>query len=179
MTAGEQTDHAQHDRPRAGPAPDVGETLRLLGEDGRATLRSARGTLHALRILIAADFALARGALARALVCACVAVAFGGSAWLLLMAALIAALKAFGLSWLLSMLVAALLSLAVTAIASVGALRYFKHTGMQATRRQFARLGLGALDDLMRDVDEQAHSPTPTAGAEPPASAGSPAEPRP
>ena len=83
MTAGERTDHAQADRPRAGTAPDVGETLRLLGEDSRAGLRSARSTLHALRILIAADFALARGALARALVCACVAVAFGGSAWLL------------------------------------------------------------------------------------------------
>lgn len=173
MTAGERTDHAQDDRPRAGAAPDVGETLRLLGEDGRAGLRSARSTLHALRILIAADFALARGALARALVCACVAVAFGGSAWLLLMAALIAALKALGLSWLLSMLVAALLSLAVTALASLGALRYFKHTGMQATRRQFARMGLGALDDLMRGVDEEDRDAAATA------STASPEEPRP
>lgn len=173
MTAGERTDHAQGDRPRAGAAPDVGETLRLLGEDSRAGLRSARSTLHALRILIAADFALARGALARALVCACVAVAFGGSAWLLLMAALIAALKALGLSWLLSMLVAALLSLAVTALASLGALRYFKHTGMQATRRQFARMGLGALDDLMRGVDDE------DGDAAAPASTASPEEPRP
>ncbi len=155
MTGGERTDDAQESRARAGAAaPDVGEALRLLGEDGRAGLRAARDTLQALRILVTADFALARGALARALVCACVAVAFGGSAWLLLMAALIAALQAAGLSWLMALLLAALLSIVVTALAALAAARYFDHTGMQASRRQFARLGLGALDDLMRGIDE-------------------------
>lgn len=154
MTGGERTDDAPADRAQAGAStPDVGEALRLLGEDGRAGLRAARDTLQALRILVAADVALARGALVRALVCTCVAVAFGGSAWLLLMAALIAALQAAGLSWLAALLIAALLSIAITVTAGFAAARYFRHTGMQASRRQFARLGLGALDDLLRGID--------------------------
>jgi hypothetical protein len=164
MTDGERTGDAQADRARDGAAaPGVGEALRLLGEDGRAGLRAARDTLQALRILVTADFALARGALARALVCAGVAVAFGGSAWLLLMATLIAALQATGLSWLVSLLLAALLSIATTAIAALAAVRYFGHTGMHASRRQLARLGLSALDDLMRgfDEDDERKSATP------------------
>lgn len=155
MTGGERTDDARTDRARTGAsAPDVGEALRLLGEDGRAGLRAARDTMQALRILVTADFALARGALVRALACVGLAIAFGGSAWLLLMASMIAALQATGLSWLVSLLLAALLSIAVTALAAFAAVRYFEHTGMHASRRQFARLGLGALDDLMRGFDE-------------------------
>lgn len=135
--------------------PDIGEALRLLGEDGRAGLRSARDALQALRVLVAADFALARGALVRALACVALAVAFGGSAWLLLMAAMIAAMQAAGLSWLASLLAAALLSIAVTVAAGIAAARYFSHSGMQATRRLCARLGLGALDELMRGLDDE------------------------
>ncbi|MDQ3160009.1 MAG: hypothetical protein M3Q51_03185, partial [Pseudomonadota bacterium] len=57
-----------------------------------------------------------------------------------------------GWPWSLSMLLAAGLSLIVTAIAGWGASRYFEHTRMQATRRQFARLGMGELADFMPDA---------------------------
>ncbi|MFN7137287.1 MAG: hypothetical protein ACK4MU_07190 [Thermomonas sp.] len=132
--------------------------LRALGAEGRAGLRASRDALKALRLLVAADIALARAALLRALVGVALAVIFGGSAWLLLMAALIAALQALGLSWLAALLVTALLSLVVTAASALAAMRYFEHSSMRATRRQLARLGLGALDELeallRRDAQE-------------------------
>jgi len=84
---------------------------------------------------------------------AAVAIAFGASAWLLLMAALIAVLQSAGLSWLWASLLTALLSVAITLFAGWRAMRYFEHTRMQATRRQFARLGLGELADFMPDAD--------------------------
>lgn len=149
--------HADGDAPEpqaaCGDSPGLGEALHRLGEDGRAGLRAMRDALQGLRILVAADVALARGALVRALVCAGLAVALGCSAWLLLMAAAIAALQAAGLSWLAALLAAALLSVAATVATALAAARYFEHTGMQATRRQVARLGLGALDELMRGID--------------------------
>jgi hypothetical protein len=37
-------------------------------------------------------------------------------------------------------------------------MRYFEHTRLQATRRQFARLGLGELADFMPDADSPASS---------------------
>ena len=96
------------------------------------------------------------------------AVTFGGSAWLLLMAALIAALQALGLSWLGALLLAALLSLAVTTAAAWGAVRYFGHTGMQASRRELSRLGLDALEDLLGGLDDDAsRAPSPAAPAAP------------
>lgn len=154
-------------------APDLGETLRLLGEDGRAGLRSAGEALKALRILVAADFSLARSAFGRALALTGVAIAFGCSSWLLLMAAMIAALQAAGLSWVVALLIAAVLSIAVTAGAAIAAMRYFEHTRMQATRRQFARLGFGELADLMPDPDSEA-SAAEAAGAVAAATDGKP-----
>ena len=114
-----------------------------LRADGGAGLRGSLDTLVALRRLAAADVALARAALGRALALAAVAVAFGASGSLLLLAALVAALRLSGLSWLAALLVAAALSLAVTALAAWGTLRYLRHTRLSATRRQLARLGLG------------------------------------
>ena len=82
------------------------------------------------------------------------AIAFGASAWLLLMATLIVALsRSLGWPWSLSLLLTAGLSVAITLLAAWGASRYFEHTRMQATRRQFARLGLGELADFMPQVD--------------------------
>ena len=52
----------------------------------------------------------------------------------------------------MSLLLSAGLSLAVTAIAAHLAMRYFEHTGLQATRRQLARLGNGELAGLMADA---------------------------
>ena len=69
------------------------------------------------------------------------------------MAALIAVLQSAGLSWLWASLLTALLSVAITLFAGWRAMRYFEHTRMQATRRQFARLGLGELADFMPDAD--------------------------
>jgi hypothetical protein len=131
--------------------PDLGEALHALGADSRAGLKAASDSLKALRILVAADFSLARSAFGRALAFTGVAIAFGASSWLLLMAALIAAMQAAGISWLVSLLIASALSVAITVAAVITAMRYFEHTRMQATRRQFARLGFGELADLMPD----------------------------
>lgn len=139
-------------KPGAAPAPDLAESLREVRAAGRAGLHAANEAAKALRILIAADLALARSAFGRALAYTGVAVAFGGSAWMLLMAALTAVLHdALGWSWTLSLSVCALLSIAVTALGIWRAIHYFEHTRMHATRRQLARLGFGELSDFMPD----------------------------
>ena len=87
---------ADGDAPQPDPAgkpqapPDLGEALHALGADSRAGLKAASESLKALRILVAADFSLARSAFGRALAFTGVAIAFGASSWLLLMAALLA-----------------------------------------------------------------------------------------
>ena len=142
-------------------AAGIEDSLRGLRDEGRAGLKAATEVAKALRILIAADISLARSALGRTLAFTAVAIAFGASSWLLLMAAMIAAMQAAGLSWVIALLIAALLSVAVTAGAGYAAMRYFEHTRLQATRRQFARLGFGELADFMPD----AHSHESTAEA--------------
>lgn len=150
------------------PAPDLAEALKDLGASGRAGLSAAGDAAKALRILVAADIALARSALVRTLAFTAIAIAFGASAWLLLMAAMIAALQSAGFSWLWAMLLAALLSVAITFYAGWRAMRYFEHTRLQATRRQFARLGLGELADFMPDAGSAASTAAaPAADREP------------
>ena len=136
------------------PAPDLAEALKELGATGRAGLSAAGDAAKALRILIAADIALARSAFGRTLAFAAVAIAFGASAWLLLMATLIVALSnGLGWPWSWSLLLTAALSIAITAFAGWRAMQYFEHTRLKATRRQFARLGFGELADFMPDPD--------------------------
>ncbi|MFC3551354.1 phage holin family protein [Lysobacter cavernae] len=137
----------------SGPAPDLAESLRQIGANGRAGLGAAAGAARALRSLVAADLSLARSAFGRALAFVGVAIAFGASSWLLLVATLIAFLSSLGLSWFAAMLIGAALSLAVTAYAGWQAMRYFEHTRLQATRRQLARLGIGELADLAPTPD--------------------------
>jgi hypothetical protein len=137
--------------------PGIGESVRQLGENGRATWKAGRDAAKALRLLVAADVSLARSAFGRTLACTGIAIAFGGSAWLLLMAGLVAWLSlGLGWSWPLSLLLTGLVSLALAALGGWGAMRYFEHTRLQATRRQLARLGVGELSKLM---------PDPTSGA--------------
>ena len=144
---------------QASAAPGIEAALHELGAEARAGLKSASDVAKALRILIAADISLARSALGRTLAFTAVAIAFGASSWLLLMAAMIAALQAWaGLSWLVALLITALLSLMVTIGAAYAALRYFDHTRLKATRRQFARLGFGELADLMPNADSHVSS---------------------
>jgi hypothetical protein len=148
---------AEGDAPVAEPTakpqapPDLGEALHALGADSRAGLKAASDSFKALRILMAADFSLARSAFGRTLAFTGMAIAFGASAWLLVMGAMIAAMHSGGLSWPVAMLIAAALSIAITVGASFAAMRYFEHTRMQATRRQFARLGFGELATMMPD----------------------------
>lgn len=180
--------HADEDAPQAGPrggpaedapphdAPGFEATLRGLREDARAGLKAAGDATKALRILVAADIALARSALGRTLAFTGIAIAFGASSWLLLMAALVAGLQAAGLSWTLALLAAALLSIAATAAAGFAAMRYFEHTRLKATRRQLARLGFGELAGFMPDAgdaqsSEEAAQSVAAAGAQ----AGTPA----
>ena len=131
-------------------APSLEDSLRRLESAGREGLENTVGTLRALRMLVAADLALAWGALGRAVAWIAVAIVFGASSWLLLMGVLIAALQSFGLSWLASMAIAAGLSLCITAFGIWQALRFLRHTRLKATRRQLRRLGLG------NDEDEEA-----------------------
>jgi uncharacterized membrane protein YqjE len=140
----------QNSKSGASPAPDLAESLRQIGANGRAGLGAVSDAAKALRILIAADLSLARSAFGRVLAFTGVAIAFGGSAWMLLMATLTAVLHdALGWSWTLSLGACALLSLLVTAFGIWQAMRYFEHTRLQATRRQLARLGIGELSDFM------------------------------
>ena len=130
-------------RDRDAPAPpDLIDSLKEVGEAGRAAYGSAKDTGRAMRALVSADFALARSAFGRALAWAGVAIVFGASAWLLMAGALIALMQRFGFSWLQSLSAAALFSLGVTALAIWTVGRYFDHTGMHATRRQLSKLGL-------------------------------------
>ncbi len=134
-------------------SPGIEETLRQLGETGRATFGAGRDATKAFRILLAADVSLARSAFGRTLAFTGFAIAFGASAWLLLMAAVIAWLSlGLGWSWALSLLLAAGLSAAITGVGGWMAMRYFDHTRLQATRRQLARLGFGELSGLMPDA---------------------------
>jgi uncharacterized membrane protein len=136
------------------PAPDLADSLRQVGDAGRAGLKAANDAAKALRVLVSADLSLARSALGRALAFTGVAVAFGASAWMLLMAAATAVLHdALGWSWTLSLAVCAAASLVITALGMWRAMHYFEHTRMQATRRQLARLGIGELAGFMPDPD--------------------------
>ena len=95
-------------------------------------------------------------------------VVFGTSAWLLVITFLVILLHSFGLSWLVSALIAAAINLAITALAAWRVVVYARHSGLQATRRQLARMGL-----LRDDEDEggneagPARSDTPTPAAAP------------
>ena len=138
--------------PPAGAAPDLGESIREVGNAAREGLKEAGGAAKAFRALLAADVSLARSAFGRAMALTGVAIVFGASCWLLLMATLIVFLsRQLGLPWAASLLICALLSGAVTAWAAWQADRYFDHTRMQATRRQLARLGIGELADSAPD----------------------------
>lgn len=140
--------------PKPEPEPDIADAFREFSASGKAGLKAANDVAKALRILIAADFALARSAFGRTLAMTGVAIAFGASSWMLLMAALIVALtQGLGWSWPLSLLLTALVSCVATGLAGWKAAQYFEYTRMQATRRQFARLGMGELADFMPDPD--------------------------
>ncbi len=122
--------------------------------------------------------ALARAALGRAAAWLALTVVFGTSAWLLIITFLVILLHSFGLSWLVSALIAATINLAITALAAWRVVVYARHTGLQATRRQLARMGL-LRDDEDEDEDEDgneagpARSDTPAPAAAP--GAGGPA----
>ncbi|WP_422507831.1 phage holin family protein [Stenotrophomonas sp. GZD-301] len=135
-------------------APRLDESIRQVGQAGRATVDSAKHTLRSLRRLASADFALARSAFGRALAWSGVAIVFGASAWLLLAGTLIALMQHWGLSWFQSLLITSILSLAVTGYAIWRVSFFFRHTGMHATRRQLSRLGLY---DEPTDDDPDAH----------------------
>ncbi|WP_240125547.1 phage holin family protein [Thermomonas alba] len=173
--AGEAADAAPADA-----AADVAASLHRLHVNARAVLGSARDHVKGLRLLLAADLALARAALIRTLVAVALAVIFGGSTWLLLMAALIAALRALGLSWLAALLACALLSLIATAACALAATHYLAHSRLRATRRQLARLGLETLEELdtllqraASDTTDEA-APATAAGDHPHETGGTP-----
>lgn len=146
--------YAESPQPGTGPGPDIVEALREFSAGSKAGYKAATDVAKSLRILLAADLSLARSAFGRTLAFTGAAIAFGASSWLLLMATLIVFLtRELGWSWPLSLLVTALVSCIATGLAGWMATRYFEHTRMRATRRQFARLGVGELADFMPDAD--------------------------
>lgn len=129
--------------------PDLEEALRQVMAAGRSSLGATRDASKAFRTLFAADVSLARSAFGRSVAFTGLAVAFGASAWLLLMATVVVLLHMqAGLAWTLALLLCAALSLVICALAAWGAMHYFEHTRMRATRRQLARLGFGELADF-------------------------------
>lgn len=162
--------------PAGEPPPHLDESVRRVTAAGRQTLSSGRDTARALHRLFRADLALARAALGRAAAWLALTVVFGTSAWLLIITFLVILLHSFGLSWLVSALIAAAINLAITALAAWRVVVYARHTGLQATRRQLARMGL-LRDDEDEDEDGNeagpARSDTPAPAAAP--GAGGPA----
>lgn len=154
---GDNGDPIRHEQPshpaRDTAPPDLGESLRQLGQTGRATFGAAGEAAKAMRSLVTADISLARSAFGRTLAMTGVAIAFGASAWLLLMAVLVVLLnRQLGMPWTVSLLIPALLSIAVTWLAGWKAMQYFEHTRLQATRRQLARIGIGELADFVPEA---------------------------
>lgn len=142
----------ERDPETPGNPGDLLGAFREVGAAGRSGFFAAKHVGEALRALVAADIALARSALGRALAFTAVAIVFGVSAWLLLMAALVAVLgAAMQWSWPLALAVVALANVAVTAWAGWRAISYFEHTRMKATRRQLAQLGIGDGDGDRED----------------------------
>lgn len=168
-------DAVDDDRQRAdagddGKPPHLDESVRRVGLAARGTLDAALGAGRAFRKLVVADIALSRSALGRAMAWTAVAIVFGASAWLLTAATMIAVLRnVLDWSWLASISLTALVSLALAALASWRASVFFDHTGLHATRRQLARMGIG--DGGVED-EEPAHAgtmPPPSNPATPPA----------
>ncbi len=162
------TDRRSDDGPAAAdqePPPHLDESVRRVGAAGRETFGAGRDTFRALRRLVGADIALARGAIVRALPWAVLAVVFAFSTWLMLLAVLVAAFHALGLGWLAATALAAVVSLLATGLAGWRAATYLRHAGLQATRRQLSRLGiLGGEDDAGRaKATEQAPTGRPEA----------------
>ena len=124
------------------PAPHLDESVRRVAAAGRETFGAGRDTARALRRLVGADLALARGAIVRALPWAVLALLFAFSTWLMLLAVMVTALHALGLGWLAATAASAAISLAATALAGWRVAAYLRHAGLQATRRQLSRFGL-------------------------------------
>ncbi len=150
----------------AGPqpeTPDLGATLSALGDESRASVRAALAAGQALRALVAADLALARAALWRALIFAGVAAALGAAAWLLLLAAGVAGLRALGVPWAAALLIAAAVGAAGAIVSTFVARRCLGQSGLEATRRQLARL----LREPKTPPDSADAAPPPAAGDAP------------
>lgn len=134
--------------------PDLLEAWRQLNQSGRSGLAASSDAFKAWCSLLVADVTLARSAAGRALALGALSVVFGGSAWLLLVAALMVFLnRALGVAWWVSLIAGALVSVVIAALAAWLAMRYFEHTRLQASRRQLARLGVGASSRNERDAD--------------------------
>lgn len=145
------------------PPPHLDESVRRVAAAGRETLGSGRDTGRALRRLLRAELALARGAIVRALAWAVLALIFAVSTWLMMIVVLVTALHALGLGWLAASAAAGAICLVVTALAGWQVKAYFKHVGLHATRRQLTRL------KRFQGADEGDNDPEPTPKPEAPA----------
>ena len=130
------------------------ESFRQVGSTGVAGIAATRDAAKAFRTLVSADVSLARSAFGRTLAFTAVAIVLGVVGGLLLVSALVLGMsRGLGIPLWASLLVLGSLSALATWLAAWRAMRYFEHTRLQATRRQFARLGFGELADFMPDAD--------------------------
>lgn len=168
-------DPEQGERNNDEPAPDLLSSFQEIRDAGKSGLSAVRDASKALRTLVTADVSLARSALGRTLALLGVAIAFGTCAILMLMGALVAWLvQSIGLSIAAAMLWLGTGGAVLCAIAAWLGTRYFEHTRMKATRRQFARLGIGELADrtptpgsAVSSKDAAENMPTERPGGEP------------
>jgi len=120
--------------------PGLVESLNQVNQAGQQTLHSATHAFDALRTLLWADLALARGALRQALLWSVLVVVFATSAWLFLIVALTVLMQWLGLPWAVALLMSGLISLLAAFFALSNVRFYLRHTDLAATRRQLAKL---------------------------------------
>ena len=124
-------------------APDplpLGEAARRIFAAGGALGHDLTGAGAALGELAAAEFALSRSAVLRAVVLLAIAVVLGMAAWLYAMATAALGLHALGLEWWAAVGIPALVSLAAALCCLWLARRALVDASFRRTRRIFAHL---------------------------------------
>lgn len=121
------------------PLP-LGDAARRIFEAGGALGRDLTGAGAALGELAAAEFALSRSAVLRAVLLLAFVVVLGMSAWLYAMAATALGLRALGLAWWAAVGIPALISLVAALTCLWLARTAMVDASFQRTRRVFAQL---------------------------------------
>lgn len=118
------------------PTPPLTESARSVYEAARNVAGAWGGTFAALRRLLAADLALARGALVRGLVLLLIAAIMFGTMWALLTSFMVWLLFKLGLGIGIALGLPLLVSALIGAVAFLLAARALRMANMVASRRE-------------------------------------------